>query len=601
MTDDKDWLSNGLPTFSGGKGRTQARKMIDCMGGPSGFKTSYQTNADGSITTVQLKGNMPPQVTTTVVAQGEIEIKGLVDDHFIEGVEFLPGKEAGDVCGETYALTSYKLGGKVRKNALITGQNHWFQNEELGPDSWVYVDASKNCWLVTRTDIAGDLTTITLEFRAITNTSEIPPARPLVQTLTVVGSGSLDPDEDYPGHAYAQVEDIYTNGGKVLLVNASTPYSFPSDAPEILDRPFEEGEYVYEKGRYVYLASELALSGIPPLASGTLTTVRTTAQCRGTFTHPSGNSAHGWKEWTGLVVGMRYTNAGIVEAVTQDVRADWIETITATEVDTWTELVYSRLTSTWVNVTWPIEKQWFDHRIKTKVTQEGVEVSLTSSSLSDVPYSLVTGVGTAPGYEESWPAENAHPPAETTLAAVGVAGIAEWPGGTYDGLDLLSTFTMYFFLGDLVHYDFNMYRPVWSAETYSGRPNTTTDFSEQGYIFNRATLGIIGQKYSNRVFGLQLVSIGSSSASTAMSTAGLSISYPACMGSGVYNTDELAQLPQFVTPYVSTASRPLNTPSGNQYPTKGNVYAAPTAGTSRVLSPKLVVSPDNVAYVHYYK
>lgn len=58
-----DWMGNGLPTFDGGKDRALARKMIDGLGGPSGFKTSQRTDADGTITTVQLKGSMPPQVT----------------------------------------------------------------------------------------------------------------------------------------------------------------------------------------------------------------------------------------------------------------------------------------------------------------------------------------------------------------------------------------------------------------------------------------------------------------------------------------------------------------------------------------------------------
>lgn len=65
MSFNDNWLKNGLPTYQGGKDGTAARKMIDKLGGPSGFKSAYQTNADGSVTTVQLKGDMPPQVTTT--------------------------------------------------------------------------------------------------------------------------------------------------------------------------------------------------------------------------------------------------------------------------------------------------------------------------------------------------------------------------------------------------------------------------------------------------------------------------------------------------------------------------------------------------------
>lgn len=59
-----DWLENGLPIFSGGRDRGLARRMIDGLGGPTGFKTAYRTNADGSVTRVQLKGNMPPRIYT---------------------------------------------------------------------------------------------------------------------------------------------------------------------------------------------------------------------------------------------------------------------------------------------------------------------------------------------------------------------------------------------------------------------------------------------------------------------------------------------------------------------------------------------------------
>lgn len=70
MSFDDNWLSNGLPVFNGGKDRSIARKAIDRLGGPSGFKTSYVNNPDGSVTTVQLKGDMPPQITTTTVETG---------------------------------------------------------------------------------------------------------------------------------------------------------------------------------------------------------------------------------------------------------------------------------------------------------------------------------------------------------------------------------------------------------------------------------------------------------------------------------------------------------------------------------------------------
>ena len=59
-----DWLKNGLPTFSGAKDKGVARRMVDALGGPNGFRTAQITNVDGSVTVVQLKGSMPPQITT---------------------------------------------------------------------------------------------------------------------------------------------------------------------------------------------------------------------------------------------------------------------------------------------------------------------------------------------------------------------------------------------------------------------------------------------------------------------------------------------------------------------------------------------------------
>lgn len=65
MSFNDDWLKNGLPTYRGGKDKPQARQMLDRMGGPQGFKTAQRTDADGSVTTVQTRGDMPPQVFTT--------------------------------------------------------------------------------------------------------------------------------------------------------------------------------------------------------------------------------------------------------------------------------------------------------------------------------------------------------------------------------------------------------------------------------------------------------------------------------------------------------------------------------------------------------
>ena len=76
MSRDDDWLNNGLPTFNGFKDKTIARQMIDHLGGPQGFKTSYRNNPDGTVTILQLKGSMPPQLSVTGNVLTDQDLKG---------------------------------------------------------------------------------------------------------------------------------------------------------------------------------------------------------------------------------------------------------------------------------------------------------------------------------------------------------------------------------------------------------------------------------------------------------------------------------------------------------------------------------------------
>ena len=77
MSRDDDWLKNGLPTFDGGKDKSLARKMLGRMGGPQGFKTAQQALPDGSVVTVQTKGNMPPQISIVRAVAKEVIRAGL--------------------------------------------------------------------------------------------------------------------------------------------------------------------------------------------------------------------------------------------------------------------------------------------------------------------------------------------------------------------------------------------------------------------------------------------------------------------------------------------------------------------------------------------
>ena len=73
MSSTDDWLQNGLPVYSGGKDRSTARRLIERLGGPQGIKTAYTTNGDGSVTSVKLRGDCAPEVTTTVVEKPQIK------------------------------------------------------------------------------------------------------------------------------------------------------------------------------------------------------------------------------------------------------------------------------------------------------------------------------------------------------------------------------------------------------------------------------------------------------------------------------------------------------------------------------------------------
>lgn len=86
MSFDDDWLKNGLPTYHGGKDGALARKMIDRLGGPDGFKTDYRVDAEGVVTRVHLKGDMAPQISTTSSSTAPITCSvyaeaGIVDLH----------------------------------------------------------------------------------------------------------------------------------------------------------------------------------------------------------------------------------------------------------------------------------------------------------------------------------------------------------------------------------------------------------------------------------------------------------------------------------------------------------------------------------------
>ena len=74
-----DWLKNGLPVYSGGKDRTTARRLIERLGGPQGIKTAYTTNGDGSVTSVKLRGDCAPEVTTTTSVVEKPQIKPYVE------------------------------------------------------------------------------------------------------------------------------------------------------------------------------------------------------------------------------------------------------------------------------------------------------------------------------------------------------------------------------------------------------------------------------------------------------------------------------------------------------------------------------------------
>lgn len=220
MTWGDDWLKNGLPIFNGGKDRSLARKMLDRVGGPQGFKTSQQTLPDGSVVTVQTKGTMAPQVTITGRAGGpDYKIrefcaipKTLIPASIVNGVQ-------------TYSTTSYGarrikyIGSKwVNKGAPVTREPLWYS---VVPGRSSYgIESNPEGFFDVVSLHSGRLYVNEKALRELTLSGEIPL---ITYPPDVVSSGALSypAESSDPGECY-QIYSIGNDTGKRLVGNSTT-------------------------------------------------------------------------------------------------------------------------------------------------------------------------------------------------------------------------------------------------------------------------------------------------------------------------------------------------------------------------------------------
>lgn len=173
-----DWLTNGLPTYHGGKDKALARKMIDGMGGPSGFKTSQRTDADGTTTTVQLKGSMAPQVTVVrriaEVIRAGLQFHGRILDGVVQLIS--PYAKTSHYSAN-FSHTHYfkedapttvmpdevpEPGQTFQPDVVLFGRDQYFSpvsTQKLEEDNWVYADSLGRRWQLSAEVVHGDDTT----------------------------------------------------------------------------------------------------------------------------------------------------------------------------------------------------------------------------------------------------------------------------------------------------------------------------------------------------------------------------------------------------------------------------------------------------------
>lgn len=158
-------------------------------------------------------------------------------------------------------------------HGLITGAKHRLYGEELGPKGWIYAAADGSRWLAKFTTLTANVDAgtadITLE---LTEFGVFGAAAPPVTQTFALGTVALILDAATPNDffdfavshsASFEIEDIWTDGSKVLIA--------PQIACVAIDSPRIDA-------RVLFTVLQASISGTPPSASLSLSTVLTQAQ-----------------------------------------------------------------------------------------------------------------------------------------------------------------------------------------------------------------------------------------------------------------------------------------------------------------------------------
>lgn len=659
-----------FPTYDGDPpGKATATRMIASVGGEDTIRTKIQTSSDGTVTRLRTRNGFPDFVVSragTIIADDAT--KGLVTNGVLQKATYLPSgqdnlttfldwpdtidKEQA-AAGETYAVENFSLNGRTHKHGLISGIDHWFFGEYLGSQSWVYVPTlNGQCWKVTLTSMTDDLTSFTLSFEAMPTTAKTPPTRSVVQTETVTGATPLQSaaTEIRWEVAKARIEDIAPNGNKLIIVNSNPPFPANFNDPTD-DGPYSGSKFVTMQGRAVMGAVEIEITGVPPEASVTMTTLYTGAQALGsgrtsgdtaTFLPDTGTEIirsyyEYWEEWSDLLIGVRYVPqvgpGGVItweqSPVTQTVRKTGTETLVDTSVFAYSNTFFEGESHT---AQWQMREKSYAYSQNITVTQEGVTVTLTSNGSPLTPSDSIKPNDAQPVYpyygvdEDGFLWEPVPPYFEYDIRAqtssfTGSFGASEFPAtgsgsGTTvdDGLLLTNTsgYGVEYFSNSLAQLlGIKHLRPAWrldaniSSTGADGEITQATVGEDEGYG------AVLAVKYANRLFGLQAVIFGQPSpGGAANNTRGPGIIYPACIGVGdtgsatpIYSTIASGIVPPRASQVTETIEygdyTSASTRTADEYPTKNNTRLLLSSGTARYSNPKAVVDKENVVFAHY--
>lgn len=366
-----DWLKNGLPTYDGGKDRTSARKMLDNMGGPDGFKTKSQNNADGSVTTVQTKGSMPPEVTTTKVEKvikAGLQFHGRILNRIVQ-LTAPYTKAISGYTGSTNHTSYFKVdpppttmpnevpepGQTFEPDVVLFDGDKRFSpvsSQKVEPDNWIFAGPSGRRYQLSAEVLHGDDTTTviirnrgewtfggatTVGAGTVIKTLVVPFSMAIFQSKDHVNSGAYDNAQQWGvfGSAFGYGDTVYhkPNGSEAMI------HRFDCVADYVLwprlwvrrDSFFEHiydanltPPYVLNLSNYYCLSQVFKVVVTEPYPGGVdveVSTYKDQGDCytgvRSDSAHQSGShdytSAPGLETWSPVNVSSPYPNGNLSE------------------------------------------------------------------------------------------------------------------------------------------------------------------------------------------------------------------------------------------------------------------------------------------------